>query len=155
MKSLTVGLLLIATATSAQTKLSRLNQPAATKAEFSKVFSEDRIVISERESSKMSSIKLNDLNRPIRVSSTVIKEVETAVKGLYNIENKVVGIRLGNKKRQFLNLINHVGVKGWETKATGMLSKKRGSTFDLNYRYSVEDMILNGNGHRLMFITKF
>lgn len=155
MKSLTIGLLLIAAVASGLTKLVGADRQLASKNGFGNVFTENRIVVSGRESNKMSSIKLSDLNRPIRVSGTFIKEVESAVKGLYNIENKVVGIKLGNKKRQFLNLTNHVGMKGWETKATGMLSKKQGSTFDLNYRYSVEDMIMNGNSHRLMFITKF
>ena len=54
-----------------------------------------------------------------------------------------------------MNLTNHVGVKGWETKATGVLSKKRGYTFDFNYRFSFQDMLMNGQGHRLMLITKF
>ena len=120
-----------------------------------RMLSNSRILIGNSQTKKANPIRLSDTGGPINVSGTILKEIEFAAKRLYNIENKVVAIKLGDRKKQFLNLTNHVGLKGWETKATGMLSRKRGSTFDLNYRYSVEDMFMNGMGHRLMFTTKF
>ena len=130
---------------------------AQTKTESSKTeiynrFSENRIVVGSNLKPKQ--IAFNTIQKP-SVSTSLVKEVEVAVTSLYNIQNKVVGLRIGDRKKRMLDLSSHVGVKGWESRATGSFSRKRDSTFDLNYRFSLEDMLMNGNGHRLMLITKF
>ncbi len=134
-----------------------LSAMAQTKTEPSKVviakgFSENRIVVGSTLKPKDNAFKA--IRNP-SLSTSVVKEVEVAFTSLYNIQNKVVGLRIGDRKKRTLDLSSRVGVKGWETKAMGSFSRKRNSTFDLNYRFSLEDMLMNGNGHRLMLITKF
>ncbi len=155
MKFLTFGFLLLTSCVWGQSKSTEGFQRSVGRIYTGKAIVENRIVVKPSKTGQPRPINLNGKNRPIRVSATVANEIETAAKGLYNIENKVVDIKIGNQKRNILGLTSHVGMKGWETRATGMLSKKRGSTFDFNYRFSVEDMFKNGMGHRLMWITKF
>ena len=94
-------------------------------------------------------------SRSIRVSESVLSEVGTTVMGLYNIRTNVVKLRIGDGKKQRLNLAGNVGLKGWEAKAVGAFSKKPGTTFNLQYQYSFEDLIMNGMGHKLRLIKEF
>lgn len=93
--------------------------------------------------------------RPIFVSNSVFNEVGTAVTNIYNINNRLAGIKVGNQNKQGVNLTSNVGLKGWEANAVGSFSKRRGSTFNLKYQYSVKDMLMNGMGHRLRLVTNF
>lgn len=94
-------------------------------------------------------------DQSIVVSNSVINEVGTAFTNVYNIKNRLAGIKLGNQRKRGINLTSNVGLKGWEANAVGSFSKKRGSTFNLNYQYSVENMLMQGLGHRLRFVTNF
>lgn len=91
----------------------------------------------------------------ISVSTSVLNEVGTAFTSLYNIQNQLLSLKVGNRNNKFLDFRSRIGAKGWEAKAVGSFSKKRPSTFDLNYRFSLEDMLVTGQGHRFMLITKF
>jgi hypothetical protein len=114
----------------------------------------DRIWISPQYARKNVTIQLNKPQR-IRVNGSVVEEVEYAFKKLYNIENELINIRVGSRKRQFLNLTTNIGIKGWETSASAKLYRKAKNRFDIQYRFSVEDMLMNDLGHRIMLSTKF
>ena len=99
-------------------------------------------------------IRIGD-ERPIVVSTSVFNEVGTAITSVYNISNRLTGIKIGNQNKQGINLNSNVGIKGWEANAVGSFSKKRSSTFNLSYQYSVENLLMQGLGHRVRFVTNF
>lgn len=124
--------------------------------EFLKGYRPNMILVGNQPSKEVGGRRIilgND--KPIFVSNTVFKEVGNAVTSVYNIRNRLAGIKLGDQKKQGINLTSNVGLKGWEANAVGSFSKRRGTTFNIKYQYSVEDMLMRGMGHRLRLVTNF
>lgn len=91
----------------------------------------------------------------ISVSTSVLKEVENVFTGLYDTRTKVVGLSAGGQSKGKLNFVSNVGLKGLEAKAIGAFSRKRGSMFNVDYRYSLEDEFMKGMGHSIRIGTRF
>lgn len=155
-RALTIVLLLFSVCVFAQHDSLQQKTLAVSQPQHFKGYQSNRIVIGNgKEAIDVNRKLLLSDHRSIVVSNTVFKEVSTAVNGIYNINNRLAGIKVGNQNKQGVNLTSNVGLKGWEANAVGSFSKRRGSTFNLKYQYSVEDMLMNGMGHRLRLVTNF
>jgi hypothetical protein len=93
--------------------------------------------------------------KDILVSGSVIDEVGTTFAGMYEMQTKLLRIKIGKKKNQSLKLISNVGLKGWEAKAIGSFPKRQGLNFNIQYQYSFEDLIINGTGNRITLVKEF
>lgn len=147
-------LLLVACCSFGQTG-NRAARPSAT-ANVLKTLKGNRLVVGQQHipTASVSAI-LSKPTSSISVSGSMISEVGHSIAEVYNINNKVVGLRLQDRNHRGLSVTSNAGLKGWEAKAVGRYADRPGSTIAIQYRYSLEDLILNGMGHSVKMVKKF
>ena len=155
MKSATILFLFFSVSAVAQSEMDTLKKSTFSIVNLQQGFNENPFQVRPEDRLKpISTIWFRNRNNTV-VPSTAISDIGNTFSDVYRIRTKVAGFNVGNPKKQSLSLMSNVGLKGLELKAVGSFSKKRGSTFNFNYKFSVEDMLMNGSGHRLRLITEF
>ncbi len=98
------------------------------------------------------------LNRPagtISVSGSMLDEFGDVFIGMYSMSTKVIEFKVRDRDVKRFAFKGSLGLKGGEAKMVGLLSKKTGSTINLQYQYSLEDLLLNGTGHSVKVVKEF